>query len=88
MSLPLSVSSLDYDGFSLILTFESCDTRQCTSVTIIDDQVLEATETFFANLTRTGGLDIRITLDPVVAVVSIVDNDSELYLEGSMCVAK
>lgn len=45
------------------------------NVDIVDDEVLEMTEFFYNNLTRTLGLDPRISLAPVVAVVEILDND-------------
>ena len=45
------------------------------NVDIVDDEVLEMTEFFYANLTRTLGLDPRISLEPVLAVVEILDND-------------
>ena len=45
------------------------------NVTIIDDVVLENEEEFDVTLTRTTGLDTRITLDPVDGVVQIIDDD-------------
>ena len=59
----------------MVLTFPACETRACEEVTIIDDDILEMTESFNATLTRTLNLDPRITLDPVHAVVIILDND-------------
>ena len=57
--------------------FRSCETRVCTNVTIVDDDVAELTESFFVRVGRTEGLDERITLDPVEAEIEIVDNDGE-----------
>ena len=59
-----------------ILMFRSCETRVCTNVAILDDNVAELTERFFVKLGRTDGLQ-RITLDPVVAEVEIIDEDGE-----------
>ena len=61
----------------MILMFRSCETRVCTNVTIVDDNVAELTERFSVKLSRTDGLDPRITLDPVVAEVEFIDDDGE-----------
>ena len=55
--------------------FRACETRACTNVAIVDDNVAELTERFSVKLIRTDGLDPRITLDPVVAEVEIIDDD-------------
>ena len=68
---------MDY-GKEAILMFSSCETRACTSLTILDDIVAELTERFSVKLNRTDGLDQRITLDPVMAEVEIMDKDGEL----------
>lgn len=49
------------------------------NLTIVDDQVLEDIESFNVDLSRTADLDARITLDPITAVVDIIDNDSERH---------
>ena len=66
---------MDYDDLSTIVTFGECDSRQCVTITIEDDEVLENVESFFVNLSRSPGLDSRITLNPVIAEVQITDND-------------
>ena len=71
-----TVGTMDY-GKEAILMFSSCETRACTSLTIIDDNVAELTERFSVKLNRTDGLDPIITLDPVVAEVTIMDKDGE-----------
>ena len=68
---------MDYGEVEVILLFRSCETRACTNVTIVDDNVAELTERFSVKLNRTDGLDPRITLDPVVADVEIMDKDGE-----------
>ena len=54
-----------------------CERRQCTNVSIVDDEGLENTESFSVLLAETPGLDIRIMLNPVEAEIEIIDNDSE-----------
>ena len=68
-------SPMDYLSLSQVLVFQPCDTRQCVNVSIVDDSVLEETEFFNATLASNAGLDPRITLNPVTAVVNILDND-------------
>ena len=71
------MSTVDYVEVEMILMFRSCETRVCTNVTIVDDNVAELTERFSVKLNRTDGLDPRITLDPVVADFEIMDDDGE-----------
>ena len=66
---------IDYVSVSEILAFGSCDTRQCTEISIVDDMIVELTESFFVTLERTPDLDSRITLDPVDG--EITDNDGK-----------
>ena len=66
---------MDYDSISEILAFGSCATRQCTEIPIVDDMMVELTESFFVTLERTTGLDSRITLDPVDGEIEIIDDD-------------
>ena len=70
------MGTTDY-GKEAILMFSSCQTRVCTNLTIVDDNVAELTERFSVKLNRTDGLDPRITLDPVMADVEIMDKDGE-----------
>ena len=73
-----TVDPMDYISVSTILMFEACQRRSCVTVTIVDDEVLENVESFNVTLERTPGLDMRITLDPVDAVVEITDDDGLL----------
>ena len=66
---------MDYINVSTILAFDTCDTRQCTEIPIVDDMIVELTESFFVTLERTPGLDSRITLDPVDGEIEITDDD-------------
>ena len=68
---------MDYLDLSTILMFGACQRRSCVTVTIVDDDILEMTESFDVTLERTPGLDSRITLNPVDGVVEITDNDGE-----------
>ena len=65
---------MDYGEVETILMFRACETRVCTNVTIVDDNVAELTERFFVELNRTDSLDPRISLDPVVSEVEIIDD--------------
>ena len=66
---------MDYHNISEILEFDSCDTRQCTEITIVNDMIVELTESFFVTLEGTPGLDSRITLDPFDGEIEIIDDD-------------
>ena len=77
-----SVSLLDYGAVSTLLMFDSCDTRQCTNISIINDVFTEDTESFSVSLVRTSELDPRITLDPAVGEIEITDNDGLLYIQN------
>ena len=66
---------MDYVGVSNTLTFDACDTRQCTEISIENDMIVEITESFFVTLERTPDLDSRITLNPVDGEIEITDND-------------
>ena len=76
-SFYFAVGTVDYEEVETILMFRSCETRVCTNVAIVDDIVAELTERFSVKLNRTDGLDQRITLDPVVVEVEIMDKDGE-----------
>ena len=71
---------MDYIGLSMDLSFAACETRQCVNITIVDDFVDEPDEEFDVTLERTIGLDPRISLRPVNAMVLIEDNDGKSAL--------
>ena len=56
--------------------FDACETRVCEFIGIIEDEVAEPLETFNVTLEESPGLDDRITLNPVEAVVEIIDSSS------------
>ena len=65
---------MDYIGLSMILSFPSCETKQCLNIVIVIDLVDEPVEKFDVTLERTTGLDPRISLQPVDARI-IIDDD-------------
>ena len=70
------VTPMDYESLDVILMFGTCQTKQCVTVTIMDDDEDEPDESFFYTLTRPpGGLDSRITLSPTLGEILIRDND-------------
>ena len=52
------------------------------TVTIVDDMVNESEELFDITLSRTSGLDSRITLNPIDGRIVISDNDGKLYVHN------
>ena len=73
----LAEAPMDYGVMETVLIFRACETRACTNVAILDDNVAEPTERFSVKLSRTDGLDSGITLDPIPTEVEIIDNDRE-----------
>ena len=69
-------SPMDYGSVTTTLPFAACEDMSCQNISIVDDEVLENTESFFATLER-NGLDSRITLNPTRAEIEILDDDSE-----------
>ena len=75
---------MDYEPLTnFILNFDRCQFKSCTTVTIIDDLIDEPVESFNATLNRSPGLDVRITLSPVEAVIEIDDNDGICFIVTS-----
>ena len=66
---------MDFDHASNIMTFGACNTLQCTEIVIMNDKIVELTESFSVTLERTAGLDNRITLGRVDGEVVITDDD-------------
>ena len=66
---------MDYGSLNVIVMFDSCDTKKCVNVPIVDDLQVEPVENLTYHLDRTPGLDSSILLDPVNGVIEIVDND-------------
>ena len=70
-----SVSPADFTSLATVLSFDECDTRMCVSITIVDEMMVEMTESFDVTLDRTTSLDSRVTLGLADAVVEITDSD-------------
>ena len=67
---------MDYIALSMTLTFDTCDTRRCVNVSIVEDIVNEPDEVFDYSLVPAPiGLDPRITIRPDMGAVLITDND-------------
>ena len=67
--------TVDYNHVSTIVAFDTCDTQRCTEIPIVDDMIVELTESFLITLERTPGLVSRITLNPVDGEIEITDDD-------------
>ncbi len=68
-----TVAGNDYGGItSQAVTFDSSTERQTVTVNVINDDILEALETFMGSLTRT---NLKIELINETATASIVDDD-------------
>ena len=66
---------MDYGFVSDILSFDACETRHCTEIPIVNDMIVEVSESFFVTLERTPGLDDRITLAPVNGGIEIIEDN-------------
>ena len=74
-----TVSPMDYIGFSMTLTFDTCEIRRCVNVSIVDDMVDEPDEVFDYILTPPpAGLDPRITIRPDMGEIFIIDDDGKV----------
>ena len=75
---------MDYSTQStVVLQFDECDKRMCTSVVIIDDSMIENEESLTVTLHETPETDDAITL---TVVNGAFDNDCELiFLVCSYC---
>ena len=70
------MTPIDYVSLNMKLMFNTCQTKKCVNVPIVDDLEDEPDENFFYTLTRPpGGLDSRITLNSNLGKTLIRDND-------------
>ena len=58
------------------VTFSDCDSRQCISIPITDDEAVENSELFSVNLSS---VDHRVDLTGATALVQITDNDGRYF---------
>ena len=71
-SLFLSPGGSDFEVNSVMLTFAPRMLQDCFNVTIIDDDLYENPEEFFANITT---IDTQVNISPMTTVITIIDND-------------
>ena len=71
----ISVSTSDYIAEATTVIFEPCEVTQCVDVTVVDDCVLEMTETIIVTLTLPSELEPRFKLDSGTTQISVIDND-------------
>ena len=64
--------------------FYPCATRRCWTLSIVDDLVDEADETFIITLERVSGLNSRIILNPSFGEIEIADNDGIIIKSQNM----
>ena len=79
-----TIDGSDYvsDG-PLTLVFNSGNTRQSIPIPLIDDSIFELTETLQASLSVSGGVaPEHVILNPDLADITILDDDSELSLKA------
>ena len=82
----LPVLGSDYGLEREIVRFGACELRQCVTIPIRDDNIVEDTESFSIHLEKSAGLSSRFTADPGVKVINITDNDGMLSTQGSILV--
>ena len=77
--LSLLIAGVDYTRKVVsTLTFNLTTTRQMVQVPIIQDSFIESTEQFHVSLALVEDNGISVTVDPALAAVNIIDDDSEL----------
>lgn len=64
----------DFTSTTIELEFQPASTRACGNISILEDSRLENSETFSVELNTT---DQAVVLNPMMAIVSIADNDSK-----------
>ena len=75
----LTGSPMDYIGFSMTLPFDTCETRHCVNVSIVNDMVDEPDEVFdYIIGPPPAGLDLRITIRPDMGEIFIIDEDGNV----------
>ena len=77
MCFSLLAEDLDYSSVSSSLSLSASNTRQCASITILADGLVEPDEMFSVNLTTVSSDVIIITS---MANVTIIDSDSKSLL--------
>lgn len=68
-------ADVDYNNISETVNFYGCQRQHCVDIAIVDDEVLENTESFSITLLPTYDFDSAITIEPAVGQIMIRDND-------------
>lgn len=68
------------------LKFEVGQIKSCGNVSIVKDDYIEPSETFTINLLRLPDLHPKITLNPDIARVEVLDNDGMLNATFPICI--
>lgn len=66
---------MDFKSLNNTLMFAACETRQCVTVTIVDDSEDELYENLFYTLEEFPSLNPNIELNPVEVEIVIIDDD-------------
>ena len=67
----------DYSGLQAYLTIPKCRNRQCMTIQITEDQVVEMNETILVSISRSVN---SVDYDRSNATITIYDNDSKRFL--------
>ena len=77
LTLITVVAPMDYEALSTTLMFAACETRRCVNVTIVDDIIVEPCEMLDVTLKRIPGLNGRISLSSMAAIIEIINDDGK-----------
>ena len=65
----------DYTPESILLTFSETDTRHTVPISILNDNVNEGTEDFFAGLQFAVETNLNVQIQPQQATIQILNDD-------------
>ena len=75
----LGLGTRDYNTSTETLVFNQTVTSHTIEVPLIDDDIFELNEVFIGNLVSVSD-DARVTIDPDMADINIVDDDSKGFV--------
>ena len=67
----------DYSGLPSYLTIPECSNRECVTIEITEDQVVEMNETILVRISQSVN---SVSYDRSTATITIYDNDSKRFL--------
>ena len=73
-----TTGGLDFSATEFLLTLSDIRPSGTFTISILNDNMFELTESFRVNLYFPGGLVPRVTLKPSTATVTIYDDDCKL----------